>query len=268
MIGRRKLAPEYLEWNRRWGAPYGHRASATRLRFSRLVRKVSKLHADRLLGPFAFQSNSYTRTWEYPWAYFNGMISPGLKVLDVGGGYSGFAFVLAKEGCDVAVVDPGGDIEHISWKMSRDKFAYLNRAHRTIVKLEAVRLGQLTVPLRSIDRIFCISVIEHVPDEEAQDIIRSAYGLLCPGGKMILTVDLFLHLQPFTDRETCKYGRNLAVTELLGAEPRFKMVAGVHAELFGFPSFDPKQILQRLDEFLIAHHYPGVAQCFVLERPS
>src|SRR5581483_447740 len=106
MIARRKLPVDLATWNTKWRAPFG--PSSARVRA--MVRRSGIQHRlARFLGPFAYQSNSSTRIYEYPWTYKMIQPRPGMKVLELGGALSGLQFVLAKEGCEVHNVDPFED---------------------------------------------------------------------------------------------------------------------------------------------------------------
>ena len=71
-------------WNAKWGAPWGRRALVSPLdwgRSEKLLDYVDRLpwrlrvpllrsaQMNRVRGPFAFQSNTSTRRFEYPWAF-------------------------------------------------------------------------------------------------------------------------------------------------------------------------------------------------------
>ena len=60
----------------------------------------------RACGPFAFQWNTVTRTYEYPWAYSQVADLGPSRILEIGGALPGLQFVLAKDGHDVHNVDP------------------------------------------------------------------------------------------------------------------------------------------------------------------
>ena len=121
MLARRDLPAEYEAWNIAWGAPWGHRALANPFvgdRHEKVVEFLERLPAkvrtpvlqspqmDRVRGPFAFQSNTSTRGYEYPWAFHQVQGLGPCRILEIGGALSGFQFVLAKSGYDVHNVDP------------------------------------------------------------------------------------------------------------------------------------------------------------------
>src|SRR6267378_5483082 len=112
MIARRGISPLHRQWNSTWGAPFGRRGfrlSRRNARVARLLDHTMFAAIPSLRGPFGFQGNNTIRMIEYPWAFHVTPIRPGLKVMDLGGGLSGFQFVLDRCGCEVINVDPGMD---------------------------------------------------------------------------------------------------------------------------------------------------------------
>jgi hypothetical protein len=78
----------------------------------------------------------------------------------------------------------------------------------------------------------------------------------------VLTIDLFLDLVPFTDREENRWGVNMSVAalvEALGAE----IVVGDREVLYGFPEFDARRVQSDLSKYMIGA-YPTLTQCVVL----
>jgi len=261
VIGRRQLSQAFSSWNATWQAPFGSAACDA-------VPIRDRPHAPdpRVFGPFAFQGNNSTRTFEYPWAYFAGMTAPGMRALEIGGGLSGFQFVLGLEGCAVVNVDPGDDPDH-AWQGDPEDHAKLNRAFGTEVELVVTTGDRYEDEPESFDRAYCLSVIEHMSDEVADATMRRAALLLRPGGYFVLTVDLLLDVAPFTDAESNDIGVNKDVERLITASG-LDLVAGVREELFGFPEFDTHTIAEQRDDYYVGEfRLPVVAQAFVLRKP-
>src|SRR6187551_2265625 len=97
MIARRELPEQYRQWNRKYGAPFGNWPAWRSSPFAKAPLWLSS----RLLGPFSTQTNNTFRAFEYPWAYHAASLEPGQRVLEIGGGLSGFQFVLSRMGCHV-----------------------------------------------------------------------------------------------------------------------------------------------------------------------
>ena len=101
MLAPASLPELYQQWNVANGAPFGRPIRKRHLLDHFLPAKSS----EELRGPFSIQLNNTTRGFEYPWAFYSAEISPGMNVLDLGGGLSGFQFALDKSGCDVVNVE-------------------------------------------------------------------------------------------------------------------------------------------------------------------
>jgi len=217
----------------------------------------------KLLGMFAFQDNSFTRSAEYPWAFTATKLKKRMKVVEIGGGLSGFQFVLSKSGMRVSNVDPGE--EKYGWGYSSKQIDLMNRAFDSDVTYIPKTLDQAGIAPNSIDRVYCISVIEHLSPMEQKQIMKHAYKILKKGGYFILTVDLFLDIYPFTQKQTNKWGSNASIKELISGT-RFKLHIGHKNELTGFTEFDEKKILENLSSYLLGTDYPVLTQAFVLKK--
>jgi SAM-dependent methyltransferase len=266
MLAPRSLPEHFLVWNQRWQAPtgpeWGHGWSAK--------QKARPLYA-RALGPFAFQSNCSTRSVEYPWAFQVAPILPGMKVVEVGGALSGFQYVLAREAVHVVNVDPFVDYGASPAEEPDDSplriHGALNRRFGTEVELKATTLVDARLPADSVDRVYCISVIEHLGSDAVHSALHEIRRILKPGGLFILTVDLFLNLAPFTSRQQNQFGRNASVLELV-TESKLELAWGKREELFGFPEFSADAVLSRLEQYYVGVEYPVVPQLLVLRKPG
>jgi len=276
MLARRQLPEAYRRFNLRYGAPWGRHDLLTRL-----AHRAGGTVADRALtlapvrrwrGPFAFQWNTRTRAFEYPWVHeqLDGQRVRGrrLRILEIGGALSGLQFALAVEGHQVTNVDPFLDFGDGGYLVDPAReHAALNAAFRTDVALHRTTLPEaaLTGPF---DAVVCVSTIEHLSRQDIADTLGTARQLLAPGGVVILTVDLFLDLVPFTDREANRWGTNVPIAwlgEVLGCgEP----VAGRPSELYGYPGFSPGAVLAGLEDFAMGTDYPQLAQLVAYRAPS
>jgi 2-polyprenyl-3-methyl-5-hydroxy-6-metoxy-1,4-benzoquinol methylase len=263
MLAKRQLDERSLAWNRKWGAPFGYQYRDTLAH-----RAIAKMMGDRFRlrrgGPFSIQGNSDTRHFEYPWAFHAAEVKHGLKVLEVGGGLSGLQFVLSREGCDVLNVDPG--MERQGWSANPQEIARLNRAFGTSVRIMNCGIQEAELKAGSFDRVLSISVLEHVPADIIMRGMHNIHAALKPGGLCVLTVDLFLDLAPFSERDENAYGRNIPIPSLhKGLD--FELALGKREELYGFPEFDPKVILGNLPTYFLSVRYPVLTQALVLRKP-
>jgi SAM-dependent methyltransferase len=261
MLARRALPEEYRRWNRRHGAPFGHPVHGLGL----LRRLLPERVLTRMRGPFGIQPNNTVREFEYPWAYFASPVRPGLDVLDIGGGFGGFQFALARQGCRVVNVDPGMAAIGVGWPCDESSMRRLNRLFGTSVQLRNTVIERAGLADRTFDVAYSISVLEHLPPEELVTTFTEVYRVLRPGGLFVMTVDLFLNIAPFTSIPHNKFGTNIDLRWLLGQAP-FELAVGTPSELHGFEGFAAERVLSNLGDLLVGA-YPALCQCLVLRKP-
>ncbi len=143
----------------------------------------------------------WSRFHEYAWA--SQFAGPGLTALDAGCGVSHpFKWALALAGCDVLAVDVDpriGDTEALLDETAADlgepAAERVRQLLRTPLHYRARREALdftcgLPVPPRHFDRIFCISVLEHMEPADRAKALAEFARLLAPGGLVVLTVDV------------------------------------------------------------------------------
>lgn len=258
MIAPKNLPKRYLDWNRRYKAPSG------RVLINSFKGYLPALLFYRLNGAFSWQINNMTRRFEYPWAFYAAPVVPGMRVLEIGGGLSGFQFVLDRLGCKVTNVDPGLEAGGIGWPCDQASITRINRIFGTSVELLNTTIDKVRLEPESFDRVYAISVIEHMTQAESFDMMRAVYRLLKPGCFFILTVDLFLNLEPFTTRKTNEYGTNVNIKSLIETTP-FILADGNPVELYGYQEFDKENIQSNLETYFWGS-YPALVQCVVLQK--
>ena len=260
MIGRRAMPAHFVEWNRRWGAPYGKRPR------HRLRGQAVRFQVPKVVGPFGFQpDNSITRRFEYPWAYHAVPLTPGMRAVEIGGSLAGLQFVLSKEGIRMINVDPGERAAH-GWPVNQESIGRLNRAFDTDVELRNCYIEEAALEGASVDLVYSISTIEHIPLDLLPSILAEVNRILVPGGRFVLTVDLFLDLEPFSYETENITGRNVDVQWLVKTSG-LELEQGDPSELYGYPEFDAKKIMGNLFSYEYGHYYPSLAQALVLVKP-
>lgn len=269
MIAPKTLPPAYEAWNARHNAPFGARwwlSLCQRRGGSHMFNRRFKLPVFlmRSVGEFGFQANNTIRTFEYPWCYDVAKCSPGMNVIDVGAGASGLPFVLAQEGVNVTAVDPLPEVPGADqWVFTQRDYAKLNRAFGNKVRYIPKFLEDAALTAAGFDRVFCISVIEHVPPSVVPPLMAEIKRLLKPGGLFVTTIDLFSDVAPFTSKKENAWGTNMDVRWLVECSG-LSLVFGKRDELFGFPEFDADKIRARFPEFL--HGGVAMSQCIVLRK--
>lgn len=136
---------------------------------------------DRLDDLVARDEISYLhlgKRWEYPWALERAGLAPGSRVLDVGCGDSIFPVYLASLGHSVTAVD----LEFTT-----------NLGELHALATEYVRADMTALPMEDeeFDAVFCISVIEHLPEAQVPLAMREMQRVLKPGGRLLLTTDYY-----------------------------------------------------------------------------
>lgn len=262
MIAKKDIPDSYLAWNKKWGAPIGYPPH----RLETFMKKIlPSAWAITNKGMFSLQPNNDTRAFEYPWAYFAANIKQGMHVLEIGGGLSGFQFVLSKCGMHVTNIDPGMD--RLGWPVNTESFDRLNSLFKTDVTLINHGAEKTCLQDNSFDRAFCISVIEHMPPQVAKTTLLNTYNALLPGGLFLLTIDLFLDIFPFTPKIENIFGTNMSVKQLLD-DSGFEVIQGNKHELFGYPEFESTRILENLPQYLLGGIYPVLVQTLILRKPE
>lgn len=155
----------------------------------------------------------WSRRWEYPWAILAAELGdrPG-RTLDVGGGGSPFSRYLARAGHDSHVADPSLDrgssfvfdpgksvMQNVRSVAKRALFrtAGINSlwglpkpGDRSAVHYSASPADALAYPDEHFDRVFCLSVMEHIPIALWDACMREFGRVLRPGGRLIITLDM------------------------------------------------------------------------------
>lgn len=118
------------------------------------------------------------KRWEYPWALERAALRAGSRVLDVGAGDSIFPVYLAARGHRVTAVDLKFD-------------GSLGERHGVPIDYVPADMTAMPLPSETFDAIFCISVIEHLPDEAVPAALSEMHRVLRPGAPLLLTTDYY-----------------------------------------------------------------------------
>lgn len=153
------------------------------------LSRQEDFRSDEYIWPYDALHNCF-RIWEYPYVYNqlkrldNKSINTSqLKLMDFGSGVTFFPFLLASKGFSVIATD----IDPVN---ERD----FNKAIKVIPFVADKLSFKLTHPMRipelerSIDVIYCISVLEHIPNPSG--IVAEMARVLKDKGTLILTIDV------------------------------------------------------------------------------
>jgi len=217
-------------------------------------------------GPFAFQTNSDLREFEFPWAYTK-ICERGkaLDVVEIGGGMSGLQFALARAGHRVTNIDPGLKAAGKGWALDPLTHNKLCKAFGVSIDLVDTTIRQARLAPVSADVVASVSVLEHLAPSELAELVEEIPRILRPGGVLIATVDLFLDLSPFTTKTKNKWGTNLDIHGFIG-RCGLTLKEGSAEELFGFPEFNSVRALENLPQYRICRSYPCLSECLVAGR--
>lgn len=108
-------------------------------------------------------------------------------------------------------------------------------------------------------------MIEQIRQEDIVILLDHVRRVLKPGGRFVLTIDLFLDPVPFTRESQNKFGTNISV-EWLVRESGLARVHGEPRELYGLPDFDPDGILAQKDRYHVGQSWPTMVQTLVLAK--
>jgi len=122
-----------------------------------------------------------SKVWEYPWALTRHDAPEGELVLDAGCGVSALPITLAELGATVVAID-----NDLRWLTMLQQAASFHRAAVVPVEMD---MTSLRFPDATFDRVYCISVLEHIDPEAQPGVAREMNRVLKPGGVLYLTVD-------------------------------------------------------------------------------
>lgn len=145
----------------------------------------------------------WAKPWEWPWPILSAGLQPGMRVLDAGCGSSPLLAYLARRGLDCYGVDKGtgmGKRDHLLRLLGlRRQWGYFQHARwvRRPIRISREGIEDMSFPDESFDRVFCISVLEHLSENDWPIAMREMARVLRPSGRLVLTMDLWPFEQPW-----------------------------------------------------------------------
>lgn len=121
------------------------------------------------------------RFLEYPAAMRGLAPKPGMTALDIGSNYRPWPLWMLSSGCEVTV----SDLPEQAGELARYGAHDLVKRNAARFHAAAQDATRLEFSDASFDRVTCISVIEHIPDDAA--VMRQIGRVLKPGGRAVLT---------------------------------------------------------------------------------
>lgn len=187
--------------------------------------ELVSLHADfhGCLKLHSVATLHWSRQYELPWALDVSNLHRSDTVLDAGCGYSSFKLALAKRVRRVIGIDLILD----SLKRAAHMCDYLDinnveLHHSDIATYQAVY---------EFDKIFCLSVLEHIPnDRDRAACLTNMIRLLRPGGMMVISYDVLLPASKAKDIYIDQY-RSDEILAYLGQNSLKIENAAFHADL-------------------------------------
>ena len=127
----------------------------------------------------------WSRQYEYTWAILNSNLKPTDICLDAGGGYSVFKYAIAKRCQKVITIDVNQDYLDKTIK-SADRMGFKNIEFLNCA-IENYQTNQ------KIDKIYCLSVIEHIKDKDIRfKCLSNMLNLIDKNGEFYLTFDVVM----------------------------------------------------------------------------
>lgn len=122
----------------------------------------------------------WSRSREYPWALGAVSINPTDRILDAAGAHGPLQYLLAQR-------TPQGSVTNADLTP-----AYFDHVRRHplghTVQLDCEDLTKMTYVSDHFDKIYCISVLEHIPEQTKA--LAELLRVLKPGGHLVLTCDV------------------------------------------------------------------------------
>lgn len=145
------------------------------------------------------RSVNWSRRFEYPWCLLNSELDDQDIVLDAGGGESSMtAYIVSKikgktlTGEGLRVPPEVHNLDLFDWRdgVLNDQKELKKRAGWTWYYPRQGDLRWPPYPVETFDKIFCISVIEHMLPKDRMESIKTLLSLLKPSGILLLTIDV------------------------------------------------------------------------------
>lgn len=204
----------------------------------RKKNSMQRCRGNSIIEQAVFESYKH---WDNPWALSNANLKKNMKILDCGSGRGVLQFYLSGKGLDVHSIDISHNRSKFFKKINKifktaginyniDPYSVhkkLNKKYKVNVKFKQESATALSFSDNFFDRVFCISVIEHMDDKTIAMSMKEIERVLKPGGLLLLTFDF--HLFPdekiigFTEDDFKKKVINNCNLKIENNRPDFKI---------------------------------------------
>ncbi len=135
--------------------------------------------------------------WDYPWAILHADLEPRSRVLDAGSGRGALHLYLAAQGHHVTALDWAAFAPRWINRLSQSQPSRwwaraMARAYDVHIRYEPGDIRELPFTEATFDRVFCISVLEHLAPGDDTRAMRELLRVCAPEGRVVVTVDLAL----------------------------------------------------------------------------
>ena len=179
------------------------------------------------------------------------------KVLDYGCGIAWASLIAAKSGCpDVTAVDVAAGPVNAS-RFYADLFGLQDQLHTACVSTDWLR----TVPDGSYDGFICSNVLDVVPPEIAEDILRQSARVTTPDALVIIGMNYYLSPEAAAEK-----GIELADGNRLYQDGVLRLVSRSDEEWTRI--FSPWYTVEKLDHFAWAGEPAERRRLFILRRKA
>jgi 2-polyprenyl-3-methyl-5-hydroxy-6-metoxy-1,4-benzoquinol methylase len=200
-----------------------------------LLDEIVSLSRDK----FGWYTHQRLRGLEYPWIVSNISTIAGAKILDIGSGVSPLPILLAGKGASVTTVDYSDLIRDPSERESWNEWGFLDYSFFD-PRIQSFNVSILNLSLAfSVDCIYSISVIEHMPAEVRRGFLAKVASLSSSGGQLLVTVDLEPSSNRLSNRDR---GKIVEDPDLHGS------LADIENEIRQFYSIEKTEIIRRLSD--------------------